>query len=164
MYLSDHISAHLTYGEAIHSDTAARLNIPNVPDETQLTLMKYVATEIFDKVRDHFNVPIIATSFFRTPLLNNRTPGASKTSQHMKGEAIDHFLAGRNAEMFKWIYENKAILDFDQLIWEYKSPTDPNQPAWVHVSKVSYRPNRRQALRYYLDSHENIVGIPFDLF
>lgn len=161
MNLSDHISAHLTYGEAIHSDTAARLNIPNIPNEIQLNSMRYVATEIFDKVRDHFGVPVYATSFFRSPLLNNRTPGASKTSQHMNGEAIDHFLAGRNAEIFRWVLANRAVLDFDQMIWEYG---DKNEPAWVHVSKVSYRPNRRQAIRYFLDSHENIIGIPFDLF
>lgn len=160
MNLTDHISKYVTYGEAIHSDTAARLNIANIPDETQMSAMRHVANEIFDKVREHVGVPVTVSSFFRSPLLNNRIPGASKTSQHMRGEAIDHFLAGRNMEIFKWVKENIDVLDADQLIWEYGTTIEP---AWVHISKVSYRPNRRQILRYYTDSHENIIGIPFDL-
>src|SRR5690349_15441144 len=107
MNLTDHISKYCTYGEAIRSDTASRLNIPNIPNEEQLAAMKYVATEIFDKIREHFNVPLTASSFFRSPSLNNSTPGSSKTSQHMRGEAIDCFLSGRNMEVFKWVYENR---------------------------------------------------------
>jgi hypothetical protein len=43
--------------------------------------------------------------------------------------------------MFDFILEN---LEFDQLIWEFG---DENNPAWVHVSYVEYRENRRQVLR-----------------
>lgn len=161
MNLTDLISKHCTFGEAIRSDTAARLNIPNIPNDEQLAAMKYVATEIFDKIREHFNVPLTASSFFRSPALNNSTPGASKTSQHMKGEAIDHFLAGRNMEIFKWVKENIHDLDADQVIYEYGTK---EEPAWVHVSKVSYRPNRHEILRAYHDTDGNIRYIPFDLF
>lgn len=161
MNLTDLISKHCSYGEAIRSDTAARLGIPNIPNDEQLAAMKYVAVEIFDKIRDHFNVPLTASSFFRSPSLNNSTPGASKTSQHMKGEAIDHFLLGRNADIFKWVKENTIQLDFDQMIWEYGTK---EEPAWVHISKVSYRPNRHEILRAYHDAEGNIRYVPFDLF
>jgi zinc D-Ala-D-Ala carboxypeptidase len=158
---TDHISKYVTYGEAIHSDTAERLGILNVPDANQLANMQYVASRVFDKVRDHFGVPIIVSSFFRSPALNAAVPGSSKTSQHMNGEAIDHLLPGRNAEIFKWAKANIDLLDFDQMIWEYGTSSEP---AWVHISKVSYRPNRHQILRYYTNAQGQIVGIPFDLF
>ncbi len=159
MLLTDKISKYCTYGEAIHSDTASRLNIPNIPNDVQLGAMKYVATEILDKVREEFG-PIHVNSFFRSQELNNATPGASKTSQHMKGEAIDHLILGKNAEIFKWVKENTKLLDFDQMIWEYGTT---EEPAWVHISKVSYRPNRQMILRYEVVNGQ-IVGIPFDLF
>jgi hypothetical protein len=161
MNLTDHISKYCTYGEAIRSDTAARMGIPNIPNEEQLAAMLYVAIEIFDKIREHFNVPLTASSFFRSPNLNSSTPGASKTSQHMKGEAIDHFIVGRNADIFKWVKENVKELDFDQMIWEFGTI---EEPAWVHVSKVSYRKNRNEILRAFHDQEGNIRYIPFDLF
>jgi|SRR6185295_8989538 len=164
MNSNDPISKHVTYGEAIRSETAARLNIPNIPDEAQLSAMKYVAEKMFEPIRYFFDTPIHINSFFRSPALNNSTPGASKTSSHMKGEAIDMSLNGRNSEIFKYVYERGAILDFDQLIWEFQGEENPNEPAWVHVSKVSYRKNRNEILRAYHDQDGNIRYIPFDLF
>lgn len=161
MNLTDHISKYCTYGEAIRSDTASRLGIPNIPDVAQLSNMEYVASEIFDKIREHFNVPLTVSSFFRSPNLNFSTPGASKTSQHMKGEAIDHYLSGRNAEIFKWVKDNIKELDFDQMIWEYGTK---EEPAWVHISKVSYRKNRNEILRYYHNQAGDIQCVLFDLF
>ena len=164
MNLTDPISKYVTYGEAIRSDNAARLGIPNIPDEAQLAAMKYVANEVFDKIRDHFGVPLHVNSFLRVPALNNSTPGASKTSSHMKGEAIDLSLLGRNMEVFKWVYENRLVLDLDQLIYEFYDVNNPEQPAWIHVSKVSYRKNRNEIIRAFHDNDGNIRYIPFDLF
>jgi len=163
MNSTDLISKWVSYGEAIRSETASRLDIPNTPDEQQLSAMKYAALQIYDPLRDHFG-PIHINSFFRSPALNNSTPGSSKTSSHMKGEAIDMSLLGRNMELFKYILDNKAEFDFDQLIYEFQDSHDPNQPAWVHVSKVSYRKNRNEVIRAYHDTDGNIRYIPFDLF
>lgn len=140
---SDHISKYCTYGEATHSQAAVRLGLDNTPTEEQIEKMKYVATEIFDKVREHLNSPLTASSFFRSQKVNDAISGHSTTSQHMKGEAIDMFKPGRHKEIFDFIWHN---LEFDQLIWEYG---DTNEPAWVHVSKVSYRPNRKMVLRCF---------------
>jgi len=153
----DHISTYCTYGEAIQSQTASRLGIPNIPNDEQLAAMKYVATEIFDKVREYLNAPLMASSFFRSPQLNGSVAGSSKTSQHMKGEAIDMVCYGRNKEIFEFVREN---LEFDQLIWEYG---DKEQPAWVHASKVPYRKNRAEILRCYHDQDGNVRYVPFDL-
>lgn len=140
------ISKYLTLAEAIKSQTAIRKGIDNTPDAEQLENMKYVATEIFDKVRDFVGGPLNASSFFRSKKLNDAIGGSSTTSQHMKGEAIDidcdTFGNGTNNEVFEFIM-NK--LDKDQVILEY--PNEKGDPAWVHVSKV--RPpkkNRNQVL------------------
>jgi len=150
------LSKYCSYEEAIRSDTASRLGIPNIPNEEQLEAMRQVATNIFDKVREQFG-PLHVNSFFRSPALNNSTPGASKTSQHQKGEAIDQSIPGKNKEIFYWIIAN---LYFDQIIWEFGTT---QEPAWVHCSYVGYRANRGEMLRAFVDQDNNIRYIPFDL-
>jgi len=134
------ISKYITLAEATTSQTAVRKNIPNIPNEKELENMKHVAVNVFDKVREHFGKPIRVSSFFRCLRLNNAV-GGSKTSQHIKGMAID--MQGTNgltnAEIFHYIKDN---LEFDQLIWEYGTE---QEPAWVHVSLVKGK-NRKQVL------------------
>jgi zinc D-Ala-D-Ala carboxypeptidase len=136
------ISEHITYSEATVSQTAIRKGIKNIPNAQELSRMQYVATEIFDKVRDHFNVPIRVSSFFRCKELNAAI-GGSKTSQHMTGEAIDMQATGKltNAQIYNYIKDN---FEFDQLIWEFG--TD-KEPAWVHVSLRKIGKNRKQAFK-----------------
>jgi zinc D-Ala-D-Ala carboxypeptidase len=157
MNLTDPISKWVSYGEAIRSETASRLGIPNIPTVEQLVAMEFVSNEIYDPLREHFG-PIHINSFLRVPALNNSTPGSSKTSSHMKGEAIDMSLMGRNAELFKYVLSSG--LQFDQVIWEFG---DKTEPAWVHVSK-SMNKNRGEVLRAYHDQEGNPRYVPFDLF
>lgn len=137
-----YISRHISQAEAIKSDAAIRLNIPNIPTADVVQNMQYVAQYVFDRVRDHFSKPIAITSFFRSPALN-RAIGGSTTSQHCNGEAIDidgDVLGGvKNSDIFHYIRQN---LDFDQLIWEFGNSTEPD---WVHVS-LKRGLNRRQIL------------------
>lgn len=138
------LSKYVTEAEGWKSDTAARLKISNVPDAATIEKMKYVATEIFDKVREFAGGPLHVNSFYRSPELNAAIKG-SKSSQHMKGEAIDmdcdQFGNSTNEAIFHYIKDN---LDFDQLIWEY--PDKEGTPSWIHCSKVSYKKNRKQVL------------------
>jgi hypothetical protein len=46
-----------------------------------------------------------------------------------------------NAQIFNYIKDN---LEFDQLIWEFGTATNPN---WVHVSYESNGRQRKQILR-----------------
>lgn len=136
------ISKYVSYKEATRSQAAVRLKIDNTPNVEQLEAMKYVATEVFDKVRENFGVPLFVSSFFRSPIINHKV-GGSASSQHCKGEAIDIDADGSgvtNMQVFNYIKEN---LVFDQLIFEYG--TDEN-PAWVHVSRKK-EGNRMQILR-----------------
>jgi zinc D-Ala-D-Ala carboxypeptidase len=140
------ISKYLTLEEATKSPTAIRLGIDNQPDAKQLTAMRYVAVNVFDKVRDFVGASLAASSFFRSHALNDAVAGSSKTSQHMDGEAIDIdadvYGHGTNLDIFNFI---KLHLVFDQLILEY--PNKEGKPSWVHVSLVDHpKHNRGQVL------------------
>ncbi len=139
------ISDHITYAEAIHSNTAKRKNIDNTPNETQVEAMKLLAEKVFEPLREWVGGPIKVNSFFRSEALNESI-GGSATSQHCKGQAIDiDDVYGRksNAEMYNWIKDN---LDFDQMIWEFGTDMQPN---WIHMSYVSEEENRNKCLKAY---------------
>jgi len=139
------ISDHITYAEAIHSNTAKRKGIDNTPNPNQIEAMKLLAEKVFEPLREWVGGPIKVNSFFRSADLNEAI-GGSKTSQHCKGQAIDiddTYGHASNAAMFDWI---KANLDYDQMIWEFG--TDQN-PDWVHVSYVHPDENRKRCLKAY---------------
>tara|TARA_R110000772_G_scaffold268646_1_gene397008 strand:+ start:317 stop:793 length:477 start_codon:yes stop_codon:yes gene_type:complete len=136
------ISNHITYKEAVHSNTALRLNIKNIPNNKEVSNMVIIATQIFEPLREYAEGPIKINSMFRSKDLN-RAIGGSISSQHCKGQAIDlddTFGCKTNAEMFSYI---KTNLNFDQLIWEFGDSTNPN---WIHVSYVSDDLNRNKIL------------------
>ncbi len=144
----ERISKHISYKEAIKSNTALRLNIDNTPNVVSLTNMTGVAYNIFEPLRLWVGGPIKINSFYRCPKLN-KAIGGSKRSQHCEGRAIDiddTFGYKTNAEMFMYIKEN---LDFDQLIWEFG---DDKNPAWVHVSYVDKQENRNRCLKAYKEN------------
>ena len=132
------ISNHISFKEAVKSNTALRLGIKNEPNDYQITNMVGVAVNVFEPLREYVGGPIKINSMFRSEALN-RAIGGSEQSQHCEGRAIDlddTFGHKTNAEMFNFIREN---LSFDQLIAEFK---DGKNPAWVHVSYISEDENR----------------------
>ena len=141
------ISDHISYNEAIHSATALRMDINNVPGPEQLKCMMDTAEHLFEPLREWVKGPIKVTSMFRGKELNTAV-GGSATSQHCKGQAIDiddTFGHKTNAEMYYWIKDN---LIFDQMIWEFGDDYNPN---WLHVSFVTHRKNRKKLTVAYKD-------------
>ena len=139
------ISKHITYAEAIHSNTAKRKGVDNTPSETQVEAMKTLAKNIFEPLRKYVGGPIKVNSFFRSVPLNEAIGGAA-SSQHCKGQAMDIddvYGYKSNAEMYNWIKDN---LNYDQMIWEFGTDMQPN---WVHVSYVSEEKNRNKCLKAY---------------
>ena len=139
------ISDHITYAEAIHSNTAKRKSIDNTPSQVQVDAMKLIAEKIFEPLRKWVGGPIKVNSFFRSVTLNEAIGGVA-SSQHCKGQAIDiDDVYGRktNADMYHWIQMN---LDYDQMIWEFGTDMQPN---WIHVSYVSEEKNRNKCLKAY---------------
>ena len=143
-------SDHITYAEAIHSNTAKRKSIDNTPSEVQVLSMKLLSEKIFEPLRKWVGGPIKVNSFFRSVTLNEAIGGVA-SSQHCKGQAIDIddvYGYKTNAEMYKWIQEN---LDYDQMIWEFGTDTQPN---WVHISYVSKEENRNKCLKAYKENRK----------
>jgi len=132
------ISKHISYKEAVGSNYAKQKGIKNKPNEEQVENMKLLAEEVFEPLREWVDAPIKVNSMFRSLELNTALKG-SKTSSHMKGEAMDITSMGgkSNLEMFHYIKDN---LEFDQLIWEFGK-----EPKWLHVS-YNKDNNRKQVL------------------
>ena len=131
------ISKHISYKEAVGSNYAKQKGIKNKPNEEQVENMKLLAEKVFEPLREWVGCPIRVNSMFRSLELNTALKG-SKTSSHMKGEAMDITRMGgkSNLEMFHYIKDN---LCFDQLIWEFGK-----EPKWLHVSFS--KNNRQQVL------------------
>ena len=125
------LSEHLDLSEIIRSESAKRNGISNMPTPEHIENLKALAENIFEPIRNHFKVPIRVSSGYRSKELNAITKGASKTSDHCFGFAIDIDNDGTsitNNEIFYFIKDN---LNFKQLIFEF--PVN-GQASWVHVS------------------------------
>ena len=128
------LSEHLELSEVIRSESAKRNGISNMPTADHIENFKILATKVFEPIREHFGVPIRISSGYRSKELNAITKGASATSQHSSGEAIDidqDQTTITNKQVFEYIRNNLA---FDQLINEFNY-------SWVHVS---YKANGKQ--------------------
>ncbi len=80
-------------------------------------------------------------SGYRATKNNANTNGASKTSQHCKGQAVDIQLIGKSkADHFYLIKKVAENLRFDQLILEYSAS---GQSAWIHCSYDEKRARRQ---------------------
>lgn len=137
------LSKNLSLAEMIRSESAKRNGISNMPTEEHLSNMKKLAINVFQPIREHFNVPIHISSGYRSLALNKAIKG-SKTSQHCTGEAMDIDMDGTtisNAQIFNWIKNN---IVFDQMIWEFGTDSNPD---WVHVSYESTGKQRKQMLK-----------------
>jgi hypothetical protein len=137
------ISEHLTLAELIRSDSAKRNGITNMPPPEHIANLKLLAENIFEPIRVNFRCPILISSGYRSKELNALI-GGSNTSQHSFGQAIDIDMDSTlynvtNADIFEFV---KNKLPFDQLIWEFGNPLNPD---WVHIS-YSDR-HRRQILK-----------------
>lgn len=139
------ISEHLDLSEVTRSETAKRKGISNEPTAEHLENFKKLAENIFEPIRNHFNVPIHISSGYRSKELNTAI-GGSLTSQHCKGQAIDIDMDGSsNGVTNKMVFEFiKSTLNFDQLIWEFGNDSNPD---WVHVSFEPTGKQRKQILK-----------------
>jgi hypothetical protein len=139
------LSKNLTLAEVTRSETAKRRGISNMPTPEHIENFKKLAENVFQPIREHFGVPIHISSGYRSKALNTAI-GGSLSSQHCQGEAIDIDMDGSangvtNAQVFNYIKDN---LNFDQLIWEFGTTSNPD---WVHVSYESTGKQRKQVLR-----------------
>lgn len=133
---------YFTIKELSASSEARRMGIDNTPTPKARANLTALVEAVLDPLRERYGYPIMVSSGYRCPRLNKAVGGAA-TSQHVKGEAADIYVAQPKdkAMLFSLIY---YLLPYDQLIWERGND---EAPAWIHVS---YREgaNRRECLRY----------------
>ncbi len=115
--------AELTYADPAHG-------IENNPSPMVIENLKLLAEKVLQPIRDHFKIPVIVTSGYRSPEYNLRIGGAIN-SQHMRGEAVDIDLGPKNREVFEWVINNLTV---DQIIWELGTPPPNGNPEWIHIS------------------------------
>lgn len=125
--------------ELIHSDTAIRYKINNMPDINSLDCMLDLIVNCLQKVRDKIGKPMIITSGYRCPEVNKKVGGVvdahgNPISQHCKGQAADFTVSGLTPAQIVQIIKTSGI-EYDQLINEYNK--------WVHISYVNGK-NRKQ--------------------
>jgi len=136
------LSQNFTLQELTYSDTAIRKGMDNTPNEEQIENLRLVCNNILEKVRSHFNLPVVVSSGYRSVAVCEAV-GSSAKSQHTKGQAADFEIFGiPNKEVADWIVNN---IDYDQCILEFWNENEPNS-GWVHCS-FSNAGNRRQYLK-----------------
>lgn len=129
---------YFTIKELCRSTTAKKLGIDNTPTHQAVENMTRLINVVLDPLREAYGKPITTNSGYRSPALNSVTKGASKTSQHMTGEAVD--ITVKSKEGNKWLFDYiKDNLPYDQLIDEYNY-------SWIHVSLDADMCNRREII------------------
>ena len=98
--------------------------------DNMLNLIFYV----LQPLRDKLGKPIIITSGYRCPRLNQAVGGV-KNSQHLEGKAVDIVVNGMTISALITFIVHSGI-EFDQLI---------NEKNWVHIS-FNKNHNRHQVL------------------
>ena len=157
MDLTLKLTANFTLGEMLRSATADKHGIIEqyTPDETIINALKLLCENTLQPLRnyvyEHYQAIIKVNSGYRCKRVNGLQPQASKTSQHMQGEAADIILIKDGKVRNDLLVD--AMMDvfagsahpYDQIIWEHGASAQ--NPAWVHISYNSNGPQRRQQLR-----------------
>ena len=144
--LSEKLSSSFTLGELAGADdptwrTAQLAGLSKVPatgpqDKTVRDRLRLLAQTILQPIRDYVGRPVRINSGYRSPEKNASIPGASKTSQHMLGEAADIAVPGMTDAQLKGLFDWIAFqsgLPFGQVIFEDNRP-GAEGGAWIHVS------------------------------
>ena len=146
-------ASNFTYGEMIHSDTAIKNNIDNIPNDNQWENLENLAINILQPLRNQFGA-IKLHCAYRSPEVNKKV-GGSPTSNHILGQAAD--LTPSNSsikliDMVVWIHNN---VPYHELIAEYFDlPT-----AWIHVA---YDKNNNNKVLKLKDNIHNYTKVKIE--
>ena len=117
-------SPHFTWRE---------LGAVDAPPEAQVALAALVLA-VLEPLRARIGRPVRVTSGYRSSAANAAIVGASRTSQHVHGEAVDIVVEGLTSrELCRALLD--AGIPHDQVIWY-------DRDRHVHVSYTTRRPNR----------------------
>ena len=139
---------HFTFNEFERSDTAARLKIDNrLPELAEAHVVELVDI-LLDPLREAWGSPLIVTSGYRCPALNQAV-GGSETSAHTAGWAADLVPDDPRWSVeelvdfaVEWITTNG--LPYDQLIDERSGGS-----CWLHIGIRNLRGEQRRQMLLY---------------
>ena len=123
---------YFSLDELCASATALREGIDNRPPKCAYHLLHVLVDQLLDPIRKAWGAPIMVTSGYRCPRLNELVGGVTH-SHHILGCAAD-IITGNKADhrrLFNLIRQmkNEGRIRFTQLIWE-------GDGRWIHVSYV----------------------------
>lgn len=123
---------YFTLQELLHSDTAIKKKIENLPSFEEVENLKALRDSVLNPLREAYGSALKVTSGYRNEALNKAVKG-SKTSEHCNGRAADLIPADGNVKrlfnLAKKLME-EGSLEVGQLIDEYGY-------SWVHISLPS---------------------------
>lgn len=142
------LTPHFKLSEFEASSKAEQYGIDNTPPEEAVEKLRRLCEGCLEPLREALGLPVVITSGFRTKELNDLLTHSSTSSQHMRGEAADFYVASTSSatdgaqrelliKAFREILTNPKI-DFDQMIL---------YPTFIHVSYVSREKNRHGILK-----------------
>jgi hypothetical protein len=124
--------------------------------------LQILTNNVIDPVKKMYPNMII-TNTWRSEAVNSSLKGASKTSDHLKGSAVDIQFSGFNR---KQTYEaavaiQKALPDYDQMLLEYSGNS-----MWLHISFKcqGMGGNRREIRTIDVNNRKNNVNGKFVLY
>lgn len=126
---------NFTMSELIHSDTAKKYGIDNMPYNAEvLDNLLLLITNVLQPLRDYVNRPIIINSGYRSYSLNAKVGGVIN-SQHLTGQAADFTINGLTVKQAMELVKKSGV-PFDQLI---------DEKTWLHISYNKTK-NRKQII------------------
>lgn len=119
-------SEFFTLDELIKSTTASKYHINNSPSADVIRNLQYGVNMVLDPLRRLYGKPIIITSGYRCPALNDRVGGVIN-SWHTQGNAADIHVASL-AEATKIFSNLQKIPSVDTALFEHSTSGQ-----WLHV-------------------------------
>lgn len=135
---------NFSISEFIHSETAVKNKINNMPDLTSLDNLLKLIVFVMQPIREKVNLPIIITSGFRCSQLNKLVGGVSN-SGHLNGTSADFIIKGMGIEKAYQIIKTSGI-KYTQLIQE--------KGQWLHI-QYNQQNLKCENLRYNGKSYIN---------
>lgn len=123
------LSPHFSLEELTASNKAVQLGIDNTPPPELLPRLILLA-EMLERIRSTLAVPVVVTSGYRCPRVNQAVGGAT-TSDHPQGHAADIVAPkfGSATEVARTLAPLVSVLGIGQIILE-----GVKGKQWVHVS------------------------------
>ena len=129
--------------ELTASSTARKYGIDNTPQDAEIIEHIEELIEFVDGVRAAWGGPLIVTSGYRCPQLNEKVGGA-KTSAHLTGYALDIVPSNNKKDKFFLFFkEYLKDKDFDELLLERGS----NGRIWIHFALKSIQGKQRKKIK-----------------